>query len=721
MKGFKSFPYLALALYFCVLTACGSSHPLNGPGALNIANKSVPDGVVLSAYSATLVPLGGQGPFTWTLNSGTLPPGLTLSSGGVISGTPPITDLDSSGNAKKYSFAVKVTDSQTPTAAFQTGSFSITINPLPVVTSTTPPNGTIGVAYNYPLTNSGGLAPFTWTVISGALPAGLSVVGSAISGTPTGTGCGPSPFTIQVTDADSNTATAQLTITIVGKLQGNNAFSFNGFNNGQPFYTVGSFVGDCSGNITSGVLDQNDASGLTTKAPFTGTYSIGTGSLGTLTFTIPALNNVTYTYNFAVPLIGDLEFILADSNHPEVYGSGAIKVQSLSNLTGVSDLKGNWALGFFGVDNGGLRSAGAGSFKVDSTGTLTSGVADTNDNGTVTSQAPVTGVWALDADFAITGRGTATLNVGGNPLNYAFYVVNPKNELVAVQTDLVSSGASLSLVSLLQPILNVTGGGFNNASLNGSSVMELNGGNTTSIPSPDVALGVGQFDGAGNITLFQTDENKGGTYIPAAPVPGTYSVDSTSGRVTVQGLGGPQPVWYLAGPNTGFVIGTDSAVTQGSFEPQSGGTNSTPPGFSLPQFLISYAGGTIQPVLASVTNEVDSTIILPPGGTLTVTYDASGGPGSPPPPPVMNQMLSSVYALGDDPGHTGVNTTGKLTLTATGSPVPTAIVYMINANPQGGTGTPDRTNNKWASINIATPTGASDPNPRLTVVRSTHK
>ena len=43
-------------------------------------------------------------PFTWTLNSGTLPPGLTLSSGGVISGTPPVTDLDSSGNAKTYSF-----------------------------------------------------------------------------------------------------------------------------------------------------------------------------------------------------------------------------------------------------------------------------------------------------------------------------------------------------------------------------------------------------------------------------------------------------------------------------------------------------------------------------------------------------------------------------------------------------------------------------------------
>jgi hypothetical protein len=69
-----------------------------------------------------------------------------------------------------------------------------------------------------------------------------------------------------------------------------------------------------------------------------------------------------------------------------------------------------------------------------------------------------------------------------------------------------------------------------------------------------------------------------------------------------------------------------------------------------------------------------------------------------------------------------VNNTGKFILTAVGSPVPTAVVYMINAapNPTGG-GTIDRTNNRWASINIATPTGAADPNPRLTVVQSTIK
>lgn len=716
MKGSKLFPFLALSLclYVLLMTACGSSHPPNGPGALNIANSTLPQGVVLSVYSpptgVTLVPTGGLGPYTWTLNSGALPPGLTLSSGGVISGTPPITDLNSDGTAMTYNFAVKVTDSQTPTAAFQTKSFSIIINPLPLVTSTTLPNGTIGVAYTGgALTNSGGLAPFTWTIVPNPdpLPAGLSLVGTSIAGTPTGPAM-TSNFTIQVTDADSNTASANVSITITGKLQGTFAFSFNGFNNGQPFYTVGSFVGDGAGNL-SGVLDQNGVGAPPiTDAPLTGTYSLNSNGLGTMTLTF---SGVTYNCDLAPSLKGDLKFILADPNSPQIYGSGIIKTQNLPSNLSVSSLAGSWALGFFGVDNGGNRSAGAGSFKVATSGILTSGIADTNDNGTVnngTGQSlNLTGSWTPDADFASTGRGTAALNVGGNPQDYAFYVVNPKSELIAVQTDPASSG--LSLVSLLQPVLNVTGGGFSNGTLNATSVMELNGYTGGSSPLPDVQLGVSTFDGIGHITLFQTDENKGGTATQNVFTnTGTYNVDPTTGRTTVTGLGsGPQPVWYLVSANKGFVIGTDSSVTQGSFEPQAGAP------FSLPSFLLSYAGGTIQPVLASVTNEVDSTVIPAPGGTLVVTYDTSGGPGSPPPPPQMNLMLSSVYALDPNNGAT----TGRFTLTAVGSPVVTAIVYMITGTASGGT---DTTANKWASINVATPTGTPDPNPRLTVVQSTH-
>ena len=143
--------------------------------------------------------------------------------------------------------------------------------------------------------------------------------------------------------------------------------------------------------------------------------------------------NVTYAYSVAVPVKGDLKFILADANHPQVYGSGVIKTQSLSKLTGLMSLAGNWAVGFIGADPGGNRAAGAGFFKADNSGNLTSGIEDTNDNGTVQSQVPFTGSWALDSDFASTGRGTITLNVSSSAQSYAFYVVDPTTELVACE------------------------------------------------------------------------------------------------------------------------------------------------------------------------------------------------------------------------------------------------------------------------------------------------
>ena len=714
MKGFKPLPFLALSLCLGMLTACGSGHPSNGPGALNIANTPL-DGVVLSPYSVQMFATGGQAPFAWTLQSGTLPPGLSLIPQGVISGTPPMTDLNADGTAKKYSFVIRVTDSQIPTSAYQTGSFSITINPLPLVTTTSLPNGTIGLPYNATLTNSGGLAPFTWSITTGTLPAGLTLGASTgiIGGSPTGPS-GPFPITVQVSDADSNTATANLSITIVGRLQGSFAFSFNGFDHGQPFYTAGSFLGDGNGHISRGVLDQNGlaAGDIISDAPLTGTYNIGSNGQGTMTLTIAG---TTYNYDLAPALTGDLKFILNDSTHPQVYGSGVIKAQALAKLgqtqqTGLTALAGNFGLGFFGVDSAGHRSAGAGAFKANNSGNLSNGIEDTNDNGVVTSAAAFTGSWTLDADFATTGRGTATLNVGANVLDYVFYVVDPGSELIELQSDLVSGGASLSLVSVAKQLQGSINGTFSNGSLNSSTVMELNGATSA---GPDVQLGVSQFDGAGNITLFQTDENKAGTHT-VNTFTGTYNIPSgsTNGRVTVAGLGGgAQPILYLTNANRGFYIGADAAATEGTFEAQVNGP------FSLPSFLINYAGGTIQPVSTSVTNEVDFTTIPPPGGTMVVTYDASGPSGQ-----LTNQMLSSTYVLGDDPGGTGSNTTGKLILTAVGSPSPTAIVYMIYGPPAAGqNGTIDRSNNKWASINIATPTGAADPNPRLTVVLSTIK
>lgn len=57
-------------------------------GSLSITTTALPAGVVGTPYSQTLLATGGSGAKTWTVDSGSLPAGLTLSSAGVISGTP---------------------------------------------------------------------------------------------------------------------------------------------------------------------------------------------------------------------------------------------------------------------------------------------------------------------------------------------------------------------------------------------------------------------------------------------------------------------------------------------------------------------------------------------------------------------------------------------------------------------------------------------------------
>jgi hypothetical protein len=74
------------------------------PTALSITTTSLPDGALNVSYLATLAAGGGTPPYTWSLSSGSLPPGLSLNSGtGVISGTPTATGT--------FSITAQVTDS----------------------------------------------------------------------------------------------------------------------------------------------------------------------------------------------------------------------------------------------------------------------------------------------------------------------------------------------------------------------------------------------------------------------------------------------------------------------------------------------------------------------------------------------------------------------------------------------------------------------------------
>lgn len=90
--------------------------------------------------------------------------------------------------------------------------------PPPVEIATTSlPGGSVGQAYSQSITATNGATPYTWSIVSGSLPPGLSISTSGtpsttISGTPTTTGT--YGFTVQVTDADTGTDTQELSISV---------------------------------------------------------------------------------------------------------------------------------------------------------------------------------------------------------------------------------------------------------------------------------------------------------------------------------------------------------------------------------------------------------------------------------------------------------------------------------------------------------------------------
>jgi len=150
------------------------------------------------AYSAQLAATG-TAPITWTLQSGSLPTGLTLSSAGLISGTPTV--------ANTFSFTVKATNS----AGSATRALGIIVETVPTITTTSLPNGKVNTTYSTTLSATGS-TPITWSLQSGTLPTGLSLsTAGVISGTPTAQGT--SSFTVRATNA-AGSATKVLSITI---------------------------------------------------------------------------------------------------------------------------------------------------------------------------------------------------------------------------------------------------------------------------------------------------------------------------------------------------------------------------------------------------------------------------------------------------------------------------------------------------------------------------
>lgn len=165
------------------------------PPALVITTTTMPDGVTNTAYSQTVAVSGGTGARTFSITVGTLPTGLNIdASTGVISGTPTATGTSN--------FTVQVVDSGTPQQT-DTQALTLDINAPLVITTTTLPDAAIGTAYNATVVATGGSGALTFTISSGAAPAGITMNAAGVfSGVP-GAGATTQTFTVRVADGSS--------------------------------------------------------------------------------------------------------------------------------------------------------------------------------------------------------------------------------------------------------------------------------------------------------------------------------------------------------------------------------------------------------------------------------------------------------------------------------------------------------------------------------------
>jgi hypothetical protein len=171
----------------------GAPDGLSQGSALAIDPDTLPTGTEGLAYKQSLAASGVARPFKFSVAGGSLPAGLTLAPSGSISGTPTA--------AGTSNFTALVTDRYGNTAMRD---YTIAVNPPCSRLSLSPANlqeGETGEAYGHSLKADGGTGPFTFSLVDGALPAGLTLdpATGSIRGKPQQ--ADTSRFKVRVTDS----------------------------------------------------------------------------------------------------------------------------------------------------------------------------------------------------------------------------------------------------------------------------------------------------------------------------------------------------------------------------------------------------------------------------------------------------------------------------------------------------------------------------------------
>lgn len=491
------------------------------PSAPAISPTSLPGGNVGTPYYQTLTVNGGLGPnYSWSISSGVLPAGLSLSganSSATISGIP--TTIQSS-----VSFTIQVTDSSSPPQS-ATQNYTVSIGaalPFSITTSSLP-QAIVNTAYSAAISAEGGTGPYTFTLdtASKPLPPGLSFSTvnnqGVISGTPTALGQYPS-IIVDAKDSTANTAQKTFTLTVTSQ-------TFTISPSSLPAGTVGVSYNQtitASGGVSPYTFSLDPASN---PLPPSLTFTAGSNQA-----TITGTPTTAGTY----------DGILIDAQDSESPALSTQKSYSITIYTPTaacgagneSLLDGQYAFLLQGFDAQGPVGI-AGSFTADGAGKITAGVEDVNRlSGVSTNLALDT--TASSYSVGSDGRGCLTASTSSGAQTFRFSLGSAASGVATKGHILEFDSSGTNAVGVVAKQDSTS---FSNVQITGSYAF----GGSTPLAGGGRAGIAGEFvASSGNITSGSMDLDVNGAPQSLTSVTGTYDVAANGrGTITLSSLATP--------------------------------------------------------------------------------------------------------------------------------------------------------------------------------------
>lgn len=606
-----------------------------------IQTASLPGVLNGAKYSQQIVATGGVGPLTFKVTAGALPPGLSLNTNGSITGR-------TTSNGGTFDFTVTVTDQGSPPLT-DSADYSLVVAPAPAlsVTTTALINAVQGSPYNQGLNATGGVPPLTWSISSGALPAGLALDASTgqISGTPTTQGS--SSFTVEVTDSallppnnQPQTATQSLSITVgpPGALaivtttlpDANSATLY-----GQQIRTTGG-IGPFNWTLTAGILP----SGLSLD-PVTGVISGTATAVSTNTFSVQ----------------------VTDSETPPAQASATFSINVVASANNNELLNGQYVFIFSGYNSSGPVVFGGNLF-ASGTGVI-QGFVDSNNNnptGSTNNAGPgptqnnaMAGTYTVGSD----GRGTMNLTVGSVTSTYNF-VLDGNGNGQFIEGD--STGTHGTGILRKQPT-----GNFSAASFKGNYVFELAG--IDSAGKRDTLAGVFHADGASLFDSGTFDANDGGSVSTnAAGLTGSFlapqpQIGRCNASLVIPNGATLNFICYMITPSDVFFVGLDKFD---STHPMTTGEAVLQTQSSFDAGALSGAGVVTETGQTSGGNSAVLVGLLSGNGSGSISANTDSNNGG---SIVPNTSASGTYSVASN---------GRAQTTGIGNQL--AVIYLISPN-----------------------------------------